>query len=125
MNMDEDIVKKLRDQEKILKGVREKMFDRMDGLLREAFNAEGFLRLAASLGIDLSQLPKPARQHKESGPYRVLGLESTATDREVKKRYRELLFKYHPDTTKEKGGDRYFKQVVAAYEQIARERGWQ
>ena len=30
-------------------------------------------------------------------PYSVLGIQSTATDEEVKKAYRELAKKYHPD----------------------------
>jgi hypothetical protein len=30
-------------------------------------------------------------------PYQVLGLDQSASDEEVKKRYRELLFKLHPD----------------------------
>ena len=30
-------------------------------------------------------------------PYKVLGISSDATDEEVKKAYRELSRKYHPD----------------------------
>jgi hypothetical protein len=37
--------------------------------------------------------------------YRVLGLEKTATDGEVKTRYRELLKKLHPDTAGVRGTD--------------------
>ncbi len=32
-----------------------------------------------------------------SDPYKVLGIERTATDEEVKKAYRTLSRKYHPD----------------------------
>ena len=33
----------------------------------------------------------------QSDPYKILGIESTATDEDVKKAYRELAKKYHPD----------------------------
>ena len=32
-----------------------------------------------------------------SDPYKTLGIDSTASDEEVKKAYRELARKYHPD----------------------------
>jgi curved DNA-binding protein CbpA len=33
----------------------------------------------------------------QSDPYKILGIESTASDEDVKKAYRELAKKYHPD----------------------------
>jgi DnaJ-domain-containing protein 1 len=57
-------------------------------------------------------------------PYRVLGLEKTAKDEEVKKRYRELLMKLHPDTAGVRGTDFLLQMMIAAYRQIAKERGW-
>ena len=57
-------------------------------------------------------------------PYRVLGLEKTATDDEVKKRYRELARYFHPDTAAVRGTGFFFLQVQAAYEAIRQERGW-
>ncbi len=56
--------------------------------------------------------------------YRVLGLEKTATDDQVKKRYRELVVKLHPDTAGVKGTEFLFQLVTAAYQQISKERGW-
>lgn len=45
--------------------------------------------------------------------YDTLGVEKTATDKEIKKAYRKLAVKHHPD----KGGDeKMFKEVSAAYE---------
>ena len=52
-------------------------------------------------------------------PYRVLGLEPNATDEEVKRAYRQLAKKYHPDMNP---GDAYAAQkmneINAAYDQI-------
>jgi curved DNA-binding protein len=46
-------------------------------------------------------------------PYKILGLESSATDAEIKKAYRTLAMKYHPD----KGGDAdKFKELAEAYD---------
>jgi len=56
-------------------------------------------------------------------PYRILGLDRSASDEEVKKRYRALAHKLHPDTSGEKGTECFFHMVQAAYELIRRERG--
>ena len=46
-------------------------------------------------------------------PYEVLGINKDATESEIKKAYRKLAIKNHPD----KGGDaEQFKQVAEAYE---------
>jgi DnaJ like chaperone protein len=61
--------------------------------------------------------------------YTILEIERTATDEEVKKAYRNMAKKYHPDrvNTKDeaikKGAEEKFKQVQKAYEQIQKERG--
>lgn len=61
-----------------------------------------------------------------NNPYKVLGIEPTATDDEVKKAYRELARKYHPDNyagnpladlVEEK-----MKEINEAYDQIQKER---
>ena len=57
-------------------------------------------------------------------PYRVLGLEKTATDDQVKRRYRELARCFHPDTATVQGTGFFFLQVQAAYEAIRQEREW-
>ncbi len=122
--MDNDIVRLLREQERILGEMRSNVHRWMDELLRDAFDPESFLRYIASLGIDLSQVPKLMGQRDDLDPYQVLGLEKTATDEEVKKRYRELLIKLHPDTAGVRGTDFLLQIMIAAYQQIARERRW-
>jgi DnaJ-domain-containing protein 1 len=122
--MEGDFVSRLREQERILGEMCDNVLGWMDALLRDAFNPEAFLRYAAGLGIDLSQAPNLVGQNDVFDPYRVLGLEKTATDEEVRTRYRELLKKLHPDTAGVKGTDFLLQLMIAAYQQIARERGW-
>ena len=122
--MEEDIVKRLREQERILGEMRDNVLGWMDDLLRDAFNPESFLQYITSMGIDLSQVPNLVGRRDGFDPYRVLGLEKTATDEEVKKRYRELLIKLHPDTVGVRGTDFLLQMMIAAYRQIAKERRW-
>ncbi len=59
----------------------------------------------------------------DDAAYRLLGLEKTASDEEIKRRYRDLARRLHPDAAG-KETEHLFKLVQAAYERIARERGW-
>ena len=48
--------------------------------------------------------------------YKTLGLERTASADEIKKVYRRLARKYHPDVSKEPNAEEKFKEVQEAYE---------
>ncbi|MBV8805963.1 MAG: DnaJ domain-containing protein [Sinobacteraceae bacterium] len=48
--------------------------------------------------------------------YKILGVARTATAEEIKKTYRRLARKYHPDVSKEKNAEQKFKEVQEAYE---------
>ncbi|MCD6039109.1 MAG: cbpA [Gammaproteobacteria bacterium] len=48
--------------------------------------------------------------------YTTLGLSRTASADEVKRAYRKLARKYHPDVSKEKNAEERFKEVQEAYE---------
>ena len=48
--------------------------------------------------------------------YTVLGLNRDASEDEIKKAYRKLAMKHHPDRTPEKGAEESFKEAKEAYE---------
>ncbi|WP_346838367.1 DnaJ C-terminal domain-containing protein [Microbulbifer sp. SAOS-129_SWC] len=48
--------------------------------------------------------------------YKVLGLERSAAQDEIKRAYRKLARKYHPDVSKEDDAEERFKEVNEAYE---------
>ncbi|MFM0053869.1 DnaJ C-terminal domain-containing protein [Caballeronia grimmiae] len=48
--------------------------------------------------------------------YEILGLQRTATHDDVKRAYRKLARKYHPDLTKQSDGEERFKEVGEAYQ---------
>ena len=48
--------------------------------------------------------------------YEVLGVQKGASDDEIKKAYRKLSKKFHPDINKEADADVKFKEVAEAYE---------
>ncbi|GER58775.1 TerB family tellurite resistance protein [Patiriisocius marinus] len=62
--------------------------------------------------------------------YRILEIDRTATDAEIKKAYRTMVKKYHPDKLVDmdeayrQGAEVKFRSVQEAYEQLQKERGF-
>src|SRR4051812_22828455 len=50
--------------------------------------------------------------------YKILGVERNANDDDIKKAYRKLARKYHPDVSNEKDAEEKFKEMSEAYETL-------
>ena len=50
--------------------------------------------------------------------YAILGVERTAGEDDIKKAYRKLARKYHPDVSKDPKGEEKFKDVAEAYQTL-------
>jgi DnaJ like chaperone protein len=87
--------------------------------------------IAGYLGIsekDIQSLQSMFYKDIDSA-YKILEIEQTATDEEMKKAYRRMALKYHPDKVSylgeefRKAANEKFQKVNEAYERIKKERG--
>lgn len=90
-------------------------------------------RIAGIFGIsaaDFNALKAPyTRTSDADWAYRALGIERSSTDEEIKKAYRRMAMKYHPDKLNglgedvKRAGAEKFRAVREAYEYLKKERG--
>lgn len=89
-------------------------------------------RIAGYMGIQMRDFEsiKAMFFKNPDSAYKILEIERTATVSEIKKAYRDMAKKYHPDKLQHmdeayrKGAEDKFRKVQEAYEQIQKEKGF-
>ncbi|MBQ1209303.1 MAG: TerB family tellurite resistance protein [Bacteroidales bacterium] len=87
--------------------------------------------IASYIGLSKTEIESIFAQFRPSNDsnYRILEIDASATNEEVKKAYRKMAMKYHPDKVAtlgkdvQKAAEEKFKAVNQAYEAICKERG--
>lgn len=87
--------------------------------------------IATYIGLSKNEADSIFAQFRPSNDsnYKILGIEPSATNEEVKKAYRKMAIKYHPDKVAtlgedvQKAAEEKFKAISQAYEAICKERG--
>ncbi|WP_438961590.1 TerB family tellurite resistance protein [Nonlabens sp.] len=96
-----------------------------DSELRVLEQIAGYLRLTQRDFISIKAMFVQDRDNA----YKILEIDKTVTDSEVKKAYRTMAKRYHPDKLMDmdeayrKGAEEKFRKVQDAYETIRKERG--
>lgn len=88
--------------------------------------------MAGYLGISQADYEsiKAMFYNSSDNAYKILEIDKNATNDEIKKAYRKMAKKYHPDKVihlgeeHRHGAEEKFRQVQAAYEQLQKERGF-
>ena len=88
--------------------------------------------IAQYLGLNAKDYESLKAMHYKDteSAFKILEIESSVTDDEVKKAYRKMAMKYHPDKVRglgeqhEKAANEKFIKVQEAYEQIKKERNF-
>lgn len=97
----------------------------LNEILKDATDPAAMINILKGMGLDAASLSGLVSQQPAFNPYRLLNLDSSASDEAVKRRYRELVHRLHPDTSGTEGTGVLFQMVTEAYETIKRERRWQ
>ena len=97
-----------------------------DSEVRQIYTIAGYLGISAR---DFDSIKAMFYSDSENA-YKILEITKTATASEIKKAYRRMAKKYHPDKVihlgeeHQKGAKEKFRQVQEAYEQLQKERGF-
>ncbi len=92
--------------------------------LRQIYTISGYLGISSRDYESIKAMFYNARDNA----YKILEIEKNASNDDIKKAYRRMAKKYHPDKVEhlgeehKKGAEEKFKQVQKAYEQLQKER---
>ena len=89
-------------------------------------------RIASLLGVSRTDFESVKNMFYRNidSDYKILGIDASASDDEVKKAYRKMAIKFHPDKVAQmgeeyqKGAKEKFQQIQDAYEAIKKRRGF-
>ncbi len=89
-------------------------------------------RIASQLGVSAVEFDsvKNMFYRNVDSDYKILGIEASASDDEVKKAYRKMAITYHPDKVAQmgeeyqKGAKEKFQKIQDAYEALKKRRGF-
>ena len=93
---------------------------------KQIYTIAGYLGISSS---DYNSI-KAMFYNSRDNAYKILEIDKTATTDEIKKAYRKMAKKFHPDKVAhlgkehQKGAEEKFKQLQKAYEQLQKERGF-
>jgi DnaJ like chaperone protein len=94
--------------------------------MRQIYTMSGYLGISNK---DYESI-KAMFHNSANNAYKILEIDKSLTDDEVKKAYRKMAKKYHPDRVghlgkeHQEGAEEKFRQVQEAYEYIQKERGF-
>ncbi len=97
-----------------------------DNEVRQIYTISGYLGISSR---DFESI-KAMFYNSRDNAYKILEIDKSATVDEIKKAYRKMAKKYHPDKVihlgkeHQEGAEEKFRQVQGAYEQLQKERGF-